>query len=107
MKTLSEMTKDERSQLLFLETCAVDHGGLVDSRHMNTSDFSLTEQWSKDGFISFGRITFSDMEKYSKHSYKASHWVSFSDEAWNLAHQERKNRSKRMFENRSWTKTDE
>jgi hypothetical protein len=35
MKSLDTMTSDERNLLLYLETRAVDYGGIVDTKHMN------------------------------------------------------------------------
>lgn len=32
----TDMTKEEKSLLLYLETCATEKGGKVDARHMNT-----------------------------------------------------------------------
>ena len=36
---MKDLTKEERSLLLCLETRAVDYGGTVDARHMNQDDF--------------------------------------------------------------------
>ena len=44
MKSLDTMTSDERNLLLYLETRAVDHGGLVDAKHMNKEDMEIAEK---------------------------------------------------------------
>jgi hypothetical protein len=93
MKSLENMSRDERSLLLFLETCAVDNGGKVDTRHMNSEDLELAKTWGEEGFIEFGRIKMHDI-KYNK-----THWVILSDDAWELTHKERRNRCKRIMEN--------
>ena len=41
---LTDMTKDERSLLLFFETAATDYGGLVDPRHMNAEDWKIARK---------------------------------------------------------------
>lgn len=41
------LTKDERSLMLYLETRAVDHGGRVDTRHMNARDMKTAQRWAK------------------------------------------------------------
>jgi len=93
---LSEMTKEERSLLLYFESCAVDKGGAVDSRRMNQNDFIIAQQWCVSGFIKFGRV-------YSKDVREArTHWVELSDEAWIPAHQERRNRADRMGAKQYW-----
>jgi hypothetical protein len=94
------MTIEELSLLLFLETCAVDYGGRVDSRRMNKGDFAVVDEWKKDGYVLFGRI-------YSKDITDRSHWVELSNVAWNDAHAERKARFKRINDKRKWNKTEE
>lgn len=53
---LDLMTKQQRSLLLFLETQAVDHGGLVKGEHMNADDFAQARRWNESGFLRFSRI---------------------------------------------------
>lgn len=99
MKTLEDMTKDERSLLLYLETRAVDYGGKIDTRHMNKEDIDTAKGWNKEGFLWFGRIKFHDI------AYHMTHWCELSDEAWSLAHQERKARYKRIASKLEFGKT--
>lgn len=103
MKNLDTMTPDERSLLLYLETRAVDYGGLVDIKHMNKEDFDIAKKWDKEEFIKFGRIKF----RYIKfHSIGVStHWCELSEEAWKLAHSERKARCIRIMSKQIIDKT--
>ena len=96
------MTKDERSLLLFLETCSVDYGGKIDARHMNAEDFRIAESWNKSGYIKFGRICWRDISED-----KRSYWVEFSEEAWKDAHAERRARYDRIEGNRTWVRTED
>ena len=98
MRTLKAMTSDERNLLLYLETCAVDYGGLVDIKHMDKEDMDIAEKWDKEGFVKFGRIKFHSI-------IKSTHWCELSEEAWNLAHAERRARCKRMMAKQSIDKT--
>jgi len=98
---LEEMNRDERSLLLFLESCTVDQGGRVDSRRMNKEDFDLAKKWADSGFVEFGRVVHADIFR------SLSHWCQLSEEAWKLAHEERIARSKRLWEKRNWKKTRE
>lgn len=110
MKTLEKMTKDERSLLLYLESRAVDQGGLVDTRHMNSDDIKIAQKWDEEGFIKYGRVCFKDAQRLSNPGLggkKNTAWVELSDEAWLVAHAERKERALRMWEKRSWKKTEE
>ena len=105
---LNTMTKDERSLLLFLESCSVEKGGIIDTRHINALDLTIAERWSRDNFIQFGRICFKDIEKLNKNSGKAyTHWVTLSKEAWKLASKEREARCSRLYKKRNWKKTSE
>lgn len=98
---LEELTKDERNLLLYLECRCTDDGGAVDPRHMNEQDFETAEKWNREEFIKFGRISSGFISSHR------THWVQFSDEAWELAHEERRARAARMFEKRNWKKTSE
>ena len=98
-KTLKNMTKDERSLLLFLETRAVDYGGRVNLVHMNKEDMEIAEKWNKEVFIEFGRIVARNINS------DGSSWCKLSEEAFKLAHKERKARAKRMWQNRTWLST--
>lgn len=104
---LSEMTKDERSLLLFLETQAVDYGGLVDVRHMNEDDCNIASDWNEQGFIVYERISFYSIKAVSTATRKPTHYVILSEEAFRLAHEERIARAVRMFEKRTWNKAGE
>jgi hypothetical protein len=87
---LSEMSKEEKSLLLFFETCAVNASGLVNSIHMNQKDFQIATKWKESGFIHFGRIPSKELQKNNP-----NHWVVLSEEAFLLALLERKARAKR------------
>ena len=97
---LSDMSVDERSLLIYLETREVDYGR-VDARHISIDDFNTIERWTATGFIQFGRIASEYITRES------ALWVNLSDEAWRLAHEERRARAKRIWGKRGWTTTDE
>ena len=99
--TLATMSKDERSLLLYLETRAVDYGGKVDVRHMNSDDMAIAKIWNKSGFLGFGRVASEDC------SSSGAHWCRLTDEAWRLAHEERRARAARMYAQRTWKTTEE
>ncbi len=95
MASLRTMTKDQRSLLLYLETCATDHGGTVDTRHMNAEDMLQAREWSDLGLITFGRRG-SEFFTTLPPAKQRSHRVVLSDSAWELAHEERRARNTRM-----------
>lgn len=101
MKTLETMTKDEKSLLLYLETCAVDCSGKVQAVRMNSDDQKIVERWNAEGFVSYGRIASEDLNEYG------SHWCHLSDEAWALAAAERRARAERLWKQRRWRTTEE
>ena len=100
MKALEDMSRDERGLLLYLETRAVDFGGKVDTRHMNKEDMGIAKRWNDEGFLKFGRIKFHDILS----AQGGTHWCELSNEAWDLAHAERKARFKRISEKQTFGK---
>jgi len=107
MDSDNDMDKDGRNLLLYLESCATDFGGLIDSRRMNKEDFETAEEWNQHGFISFGRVCAADICKMKRNGHPCTHWVALSEEAWQMAHQERRARATRVEAKRTWKKTSE
>lgn len=79
-ETLDAMSRDERSLLLYLETRAVDHGGLVAPVHMNAADFDITKRWNEAGFLRFSRM----LSEYINDTRlaRSSHVVELGEMAW-------------------------
>ncbi len=98
---LDDLTKVQRSLILYLETRIVDRAGRLDSRHLNKEDRDQLKVWNADGFIQYGRIVMEDCNS------DGSTWVEFSEEAWDVAHAERRARGHRMLESRNYTRTNE
>jgi len=101
MKTLQHMTRQEISLLLYFESCAVDHNGKVHSERISDNEREIAKRWSDEGFIQFGRIAL----QYARGCETS--WVFLSDEAWSLAHEERKTRAKFGWENKNYLTTQE
>lgn len=99
MKKLDEMSKQERSLLLYLETCATDLAGRTDQRRMNDDDRVILERWGQEKFVQHGRIIVDD------HNNQGATWVRLSEEAILLAHAERRARMERMWAARRYTTT--
>lgn len=107
MDSDNDMDKDGRNLLLYLESVATDFGGLVDSRRINAEDFQTAEEWNQHGFISFGRLSSKDCCDMKRRGHPNTHWVELSEEAWKMAHQERRARAARVMAKRTWRKTSE
>ena len=88
-------TNTEKSLLLYFETQAVDYGGKLESVRMNADDFAIAKRWNEAGFVQFGRIAFHDIKKNA--GVARDHWCVLSDEAWKLAHAERRARCERVM----------
>lgn len=106
---LADLTKAERSLLLMFECCVVDRYGGVESIRMNREDFDIADRWNESGFVRFGRIYSKDIrdQRSMGSQEKLSHWCELSDDAWRLAHEERRARFERMKEKRWFTRTEE
>lgn len=97
-----ELSREEKSLLLYLESCMVDNRGRMDSRKINDEDEHILIHWREIGFIDFGRI---HPDEYMLNM--GGRWIELSDDAWELASIERYERSVRMLKNRAWIKSDE
>ena len=81
MKNIDEMSKDEKSLLLYLESRAVDHGGLVSSPQMNDEDRAIAKRWNEEGFLKYSRIP----SYLLNTAHGMSNCVELTDEAWETA----------------------
>ena len=95
------MTREEASVLLYLETCAVDHGGMVDRRRMNADDFRIAEQMQDAGLLRFGRMLMCAIREVGKH-YPCSHWVELLEPGWENVAILRRRRAERNLMDKSW-----
>lgn len=91
-----ELTADEKNLLLYMETQAVDYGGTLEGVRMNSDDFEIARQWNETGFVQFGRISFHDIKKHA--GIARDHWCVLSEEAWVIAHSERRARCQRLVD---------
>jgi hypothetical protein len=103
MKKTETMTRDEKSLLLYFETCAVDKSGRVDMEKMNDVDRANAERWDKLNFVEYGRIVFADIKADSS----LTHYCRLSDEAFEAAAQLRAARAKRLWDKKLYTTTRE
>jgi hypothetical protein len=89
------LTKDERSFLLYVETCCVDGGGLLVGVRMNAEDHAAAAKFVEAGLLaSFGRIP-SALLGRSGSPQGATHYAELTDAGWLLAHTLRRERAKR------------
>lgn len=96
--SITAMSRDERSILLYAESCLVDHGGLLTGERMNTADHAALAKFKEAGILNFGRIPAHLLGKLqapgtSGRALTLTHWVTFHDEAWELAHALRRQRA--------------
>jgi len=91
-----ELTNDEKSLLLYMETQAVDYGGKLEAVRMNSDEFAIAQRWNELGFVKFGRIASHDIKKFS--GVARDHWCVLSEGAWAAAHAERRARCQRLMD---------
>jgi hypothetical protein len=108
-KATKELTKEEKSLVLFLETQAVDHSGLVNTSSMNGDDRTILARWIEEGFVASGRVCSESIEHWGliKPNEVRCLWVRLSPEAWKAAHKERIERAERLWKRREWKTTKE
>lgn len=91
------MSRDEQTCLLYLETCAVDYDGFVESIRMNAADFAATEEFKRQGLVEFQRVPGAMLGSFSR---KVTHYVTFTPAGWALAHRLRIERAERGLQSR-------
>lgn len=91
------MNKDEKSLILFFGYCLVDNCGNVRTAHMNNEDMGIAKKWKDEGLIEFGRRP-SKLIKNKGKIKTATHYVRFTDKAWEWEAKIRKERAKRLVE---------
>jgi hypothetical protein len=85
-----DLTRDERSFLLYAETCCVDGGGLLVGVRMNADDLAAAESFVARGVMIFGRIPAKMLGIRCDGLFAPSgvtHYVELTDIGWRLAHQ--------------------
>lgn len=89
----SAMTRDERSFLLYAETCAVDHGGLLEGEKMNREDHEAAVRMVNTGLIRYGRMPSRLLN--SPYGKNRTHYVELTESGWVLAQLLRRERADR------------
>lgn len=97
---ITTLTRDERSLLVYAETCLVDHGGLLTAERLNAADMAALAKFKEAGILDFGRIPAKLLGTLpapgtSGRTLHLTHWVTFHEEAWQLAHALRRARAER------------
>ncbi|VVE68902.1 hypothetical protein PAN31117_03135 [Pandoraea anapnoica] len=91
MIELADLTRQEKSFLLYAETCCVEYGGLLEGLRMNGDDMAAGRRFKELGIINFGRVPAALLGTFNGRA--ASNWVTFTDDAWRLAHLARRERA--------------
>lgn len=94
-------TNDQRTLLLYFEDRLVNNAGRVDQGHINDEGRKQADVWNEAGLIGFGRIVARDCTK------DGALWVTFSGDAWEAAHKERRARAVRCWKERQYQTTAE
>lgn len=89
----SAMTRDERSFLLYAETCAVDYGGLLEGARMNREDHEAAARMVNTGLIRYGRMPARLLN--SPYGKTRTHYVELTEAGWVLATLLRRERADR------------
>lgn len=93
------LTQDERSVMLYAETTMIDQGGLMQGCRLNEADHAALEKFKALGILDYGRIPFHTIEELLQPpggvTMRYTHWVTFHEGAWSLAHALRRERALR------------
>lgn len=85
-----DLTRTERSILLYAETTMVDYGGLLEGPRMNADDHAALDRLQAAGMLTWGRVPGRLLGHFIGRNI--THWVEFTDAGWTLAQQTRRYR---------------
>jgi hypothetical protein len=88
--TPETVTRDQRSALLYVESCAVEYGGLLEGIRMNEADHKALTELSDAGFLTYGRIPGKMLGTFQR---GVTHWCDLTETGWALAQQLRRARA--------------
>ncbi|MDR9836849.1 MULTISPECIES: hypothetical protein [Herbaspirillum] len=90
--SLENLSRDEKVVLLYAEECVVNASGLLESVRLNGEDLVALKRLKEAKVIDFGRVPSDLLKRAAGKTY----WVTFTDTAWDLAHQLRRERAARV-----------
>lgn len=91
--TLENISRDQRSILMYAETCAVDYGGLLEGSKMNAADLAALSTLIDGGILTFGRIPGRLVGTFRR---PITHWCELTEAGWALSHQLRRARAAKV-----------
>lgn len=88
----SELTRDQKSIILYVEARCVDHDGLLRGEQMNSDDHANLKAFQESGHLTYGRVPAMMLPQLRGQT----HWATLNDAGWELAHSLRKERGGRI-----------
>jgi hypothetical protein len=95
--TPETITREQASILLYVESCAVEYGGLLEGVRINATDLRALVSLTEAGYLTFGRIPGKLLGSFQR---GVTHWCDLTDAGWALAHQMRRARAARSHATR-------
>ena len=89
---IEDLTKDEKSLLLYFETREVDFNCLVEEQKMSKTDFKIAKRWHREGIIAFKAMPVNIILNGIPKSL-GTHYVLLTEELRAIAHQLRNARA--------------
>lgn len=93
-----ELNKHERNFLLYVETCAVDHGGRLESIRMNNDDMDAAKSLEGKSICSMVRLKMHYIQSMNGFKMKFTHFVSITEKGWETVALLRKEKAVRTLE---------
>lgn len=91
--TSENLTRTEKSLLMYVETRIVDHDGLLGDQHLNTEDrIALHSLQYEADFLRSGRVPSEYLAQASRFG-KCSTWAHLTEKGWEAVHRLRRERA--------------
>lgn len=95
---IDNLSDDQRRLLLYVESCCVEHGGLMESQRLNHGDHGPLDQLEGSCILTWGRIPSRLLGQFQRN---VTHWCDLTDAGWALAHQLRRQQAAKPDEARA------
>lgn len=83
---IAALSKAQKNILLYAEHCMVNNGGLLEGSRFRKEDLAALEVLQDKGLLIFGAIPRHMLGKIATMSRAPTHWVTFTENAWEIAH---------------------
>ncbi len=88
------INRDQVSVLLYVESCMVDYGGMLEGRRLNDTDHGNLRMFMADGLLAYGRVPSRLLPDNDGPARPITHWCVLTAAGWDLVAKLRQRRAR-------------